>query len=351
MVTNIAKPFLPPDLILYVVDFVVPPLIDTKVAYEHEHVITRTLLALTLTSRLIYPVARRLPYNHCLYIDSPYRLHALLDSLSAYSPGSFALRPPLTPFSAHIHPTSLYLSPYVETIPSADYRTEESISDLLSLIAPSLRRLVIDMPLRRLVVEMPLRHLFFEMHSLHVRQLLHNAFAKLTSLELFCSARDDLFLVSAVEQSIFAQEPRVLSPWSCWRKLKTLALYNIDLSSAAFWHDLVAMDNLQTLVLTRADSVQEVDFRNKWIECGNGHKSLTVWFVDIDGGRGIPERIEESKEGDKVTIKIGRVPTSYYGDEDEIELCQDWIKRSALRGEDGFQKELRNLSTSASETE
>ena len=70
-----------------------------------------------------------------------------------------------------------------------------------------------------------------------------------------------------------------------------------------------------------------------------------MWFVDVDGPWGIPETIEEPEEGDKVKIMVGRVPTSYYGDEDVIELCQNWIKRLALKGEAGFQEELRNLST------
>jgi hypothetical protein len=82
-----------------------------------------------------------------------------------------------------------------------------------------------------------------------------------------------------------------------------------------------------------------VDCARKW---GQG---LTVWFVDVDGPWGIPETIEEPEEGDKVKIMVGRVPTSYYGDEDVIELCQNWIKRLALKGEAGFQEELRNLST------
>lgn len=91
--------------------------------------------------------------------------------------------------------------------------------------------------------------------------------------------------------------------------------------------------------------MREVDFRSEWIARGNGDRSLTVWFVDVDGGRGIPETIKEQEEGDKVKIMVGRVPTSYYGDEDVIELCQNWIKRLALKGEAGFQDELRNLST------
>jgi hypothetical protein len=133
--------------------------------------------------------------------------------------------------------------------------------------------------------------------------------------------------------------------WSLWPNLKTLALYNCDIDSDRFWCDLGVMQSLDTLVLTRADGLQEVDFRSQWRRYGNGKKNLTAWFVDVDDGHGIPETIEEPKEGDKVKIMVGRVPTSYYGDEDVIELCQDWIKRSALRGETGFQEELMHLSS------
>jgi hypothetical protein len=39
---------------------------------------------------------------------------------------------------------------------------------------------------------------------------------------------------------------------------------------------------LETLVLARADGARERDFQEEWNACGNG-KSLTVWFVDVDG--------------------------------------------------------------------
>jgi hypothetical protein len=136
--------------------------------------------------------------------------------------------------------------------------------------------------------------------------------------------------------------------WSLWPKLKVLALYNCDLhietAQPRLWRDLAVLKNLETLILTRCDGVQEVNFKVEWNRwCGNGGGALDVIFVDVDGERGIPETIEEPREGDKVTVKAGRVPTSYYGGEDIIELCQDWIKRSVLRGECGLQAELRNL--------
>jgi hypothetical protein len=85
MLTKNPQPFLLPDLILYVIDFI-PPASDTaKIAYEPSHNLTRTLLAPTPTSRIIYPTARRLLYTHCLYVGSPRRLRCLLSSFPAYA--------------------------------------------------------------------------------------------------------------------------------------------------------------------------------------------------------------------------------------------------------------------------
>lgn len=137
--------------------------------------------------------------------------------------------------------------------------------------------------------------------------------------------------------------------WSLWPKLKVLALYNCDVDpvrsvTSPFWRDLAMLKDLEILVLTRCDGVQDVDFKAEWnARCEKGSRGLDVVFVDVDGGRGILETVEEPREGDKVAVMVGRVPTSYYGDEDIIELCQDWIKRAVLRGERGLRTELRNL--------
>jgi hypothetical protein len=322
------RPFLPLELIHYIIDFIPLAGDNAKIAYEPSHSITKTLLALTRTSRTIYHAARRLLYTHCLYIDSPRRLQRLLISLSAYIGDPAVSHPP--PFlesepSTIQHETSLYLSPFPEDTIN-DLSTAQAVYDLLTILAPSLRRLVIDIPLQSLYPEDDGRG---------IRRILRDGFAQLTSLEMFCSARDELFLSCSAEWPIDQSEENV---WSLWPNLKTLALYNCDLDSEKFWSDISKTKNLETLVLTRADSVQDFDFKAEWKRGGNQHQSLTMWFVDVDGGHGIPETVEEPKEGDKVRIKTEFVPTSYYGDEDVIELCQGWVKRSVLREWSVFQR-------------
>ena len=139
-----------------------------------------------------------------------------------------------------------------------------------------------------------------------------------------------------------------MNVWAQWPKLKTLALFNCNLDSDDFWSDMGKMENLETLVLTRSFGGGEQKFKRKWSACGNGEKRVTVWFVDLDG-QGISDVIEEPKKGDKVAIMVGRVPKSNSGNENPGKLCQEWVKGLALRGENGFQEGLRNLSMQGSE--
>ncbi|KAN0109976.1 hypothetical protein V8E51_006363 [Hyaloscypha variabilis] len=331
------QPPLPSDIILCIIDFVAPTSRATaKLAYEPSHTITKTLLALTLTARITYPAARQLLYSHCLYIDAPRRLRCLLNSFTAHTTDTSTANSahpstqPTTP-----HETSLYLAPFLnDTI--AELPTTRDVASLLSILAPTLHHIVIDIPLRSLHPEDD---------NLGIRQILYDAFAQLTSLESLCSARDGAFLNYSKDWLSSAERMKEWDLWPdlpLWPKLRLLALYNCDLTSDVFWRDISELGSLETLVLTRADGVREVDVRREWRRCGRG-RELTMWFVDVDGGRGIPATVEW-REGDKLMIRVGCVPTSYYGDENEIELCQDWIKRAAMKGEEGFKEELEYLS-------
>jgi hypothetical protein len=65
---------------------------------------------------------------------------------------------------------------------------------------------------------------------------------------------------------------------------------------------------LETLVLARADGAREGGFQEKWNACGNG-KSLTVWFVDVDGMHlsGIAYSVDEPREGAAKATIVGSV--------------------------------------------
>jgi hypothetical protein len=61
-------------------------------------------------------------------------------------------------------------------------------------------------------------------------------------------------------------------------------------------------------VLARADVTRERDLQKEWNGCGNG-KSLTVWFVDVDGMHlsGILYSMEEPREGAAKATIVGSV--------------------------------------------
>ena len=178
---------------------------------------------------------------------------------------------------------------------------------------------------------MPLRSLYPSDDPLHVRPVLRRAFEQLVALELFCSVRDELYL-DCEEGPLNAQEPFVWSLY--WQKLRTLALYNQDVSTPRFWLGLARLAYLETLVLTRSDGLEEVDMKREWSKyCGDKDRGLSVLLVNVQSQHRVPLGKAGWSEEDKVTMKEVNVPVSYYGDENEIDLCQEWVKRRMLKSE------------------
>jgi hypothetical protein len=321
MSTKASQPRLPADLLLYIIDYLIATADFSPIAFPASHTITATLLSLTSTTRITHSIANRLLYTYCLYIDSPHRLQCLTNSLSNLPAIARPRILPPIPFLRYI--TSLYLAPFSnDTID--DLPTARSLYDLLSLISPSLRRLVIDIPLRSLYPR--------EDH-LNVRAILRSAFAKLTALEIFCSVRDELYL-DCHEPPLNDDEPPV---WSLWPKLRTLALFNPDVDDASvsqFWPYLGTLEHLQTLVLTRSDGLDSADIKQEWRDCcGDNERGLNVVIVNVESEHRVPMGKERWEEGDKLVVREVNVPISYYGDENNAELCQEWVKRRMLRGE------------------
>jgi len=119
-----------------------------------------------------------------------------------------------------------------------------------------------------------------------------------------------------------------------WPNLKTVALYNKDIGADGFWADIGKLEDLKTLVLTRADGLEEVDMKAEWKRCcGDEKRGLEIVLVNVESQHREPVGRASWKDGDKVRVREVNVPTSYYGDEDPIWLCQDWVKRWTLRGE------------------
>ena len=201
------------------------------------------------------------------------------------------------------------------------------MAEILSFSAPTLSRLLIDLPLRFIYGSAANR--FPEI--VKPRTALRSAFEQLTALETFCSVRDELYL-GMHSPGVKYSEQRV---WSRWPKLRILALYNQDVSVPQFWEKLGKLENLETLVLTRTDGLEEVDIKGKWRNCcGDEKRELNIVLVNVESGHRAPMGQEGWKSDDGVVVTQLNVPISYYGDETEIDLCQWWVKRRILRGED-----------------
>lgn len=312
---------LPIDLILNVIDFIIPAPKQSPVALSRHHPITKTIISLTLTCRAIYPTAHRLLYTHCLHISTPRQLNLLLDTLAGPSDPT-RLSSTNGPLLTYI--TSLYLSVSVSFNYVVDLTIVLSIRRLFSFISPYIRRLVIDLPFRRY---------FPDDTASPVRQILRSAFSDFPVLEEFCSICDELCLDLYPDLLMPREEPFV---WSFWPRLKTLALYNVDVSTDRFWDGLRKLNNLETVVLTRSDGLNKVDIKREWRKKFDEEiqvKALDVVLVNVEAEHQVPMGSDEWKENDVIQVRDLDVPTSYYGDDDVITLCQQWVMRRILQGE------------------
>ena len=311
---------LPTEILFMIVEAVVPS--PTTIAFPPSDSTTKTLRALCCVSAAVYPTALRLLVTHCLYIDDQHRLDQLLLFLGHVVSRLDGLDTtlPSVPLIQHIR--SLYLAPFpphtINKMPIA-----RSVNNLFSIISPSLINLVIDMPLRSLYPGEDVEQ---------VRPILRAAFEQLSSIEVFCTVRDELFLAT---HHHFSELLGVELPvWLLWRNLRVLALYNPDLSHG-LCRKLANLRKLTTLVLTRADGlVDGADFKNDWaFQNRLPNNSLVISLVNTWGLHVLPTASAAWTAEDVIAVRQVDVPVSYYADEDVITLCQDWVKQRALRGE------------------
>lgn len=322
---------------------------DPSIIHNPSQSSTKALLSFTLVCRATYPVATNYLREQCLFIDNDRRLRDLIQTVEStkhrvqgYSglatdvPGSLTIRP-----GSSLRPiASLYLSPFGQSLDNQP--TAIWIRELFYLVHPTLRRLVIDIPLRSL---------YPADDHLNVRKTLREAFSLLTALEEFTSVRDELYLDILEPEWRTERETPV---WTLWPKLRKLALYNVD-ADERFWKSVREMRALDTVVLTRADGLESTCMKTEYfgtapangagngVETGAGEdestppKPLKVLVVNIStnqpnymGGRWKWDKIDPNNIMKVMTYDV---PTSFYGDENPIYLCQHWVKTAALRGE------------------
>ncbi|KAF5005895.1 hypothetical protein FDECE_7708 [Fusarium decemcellulare] len=229
------------------------------------------------------------------------------------------------------------------TMPSyLDLPTTYAVQDILTTLAPILKRLVIDMPLRSIRPEWD--HMGIKPH-------LRRAFEALVNIEEFVSIRDELYLATIDE--IPHTEPEV---WAeCWPKLRRVALYNPCLEGD-YWHSMAQPPDLELFVGTRPDPPAEFfhdyNITEKWHNAARQTRTpqeFTLTVVDC-----VPEilefvaltaRWERPDPPNSVHVRaVGVIPPTEKDDYDEkhdnvwawtgdpIAATQHWIKKQALKG-------------------
>ncbi|KAM3505305.1 hypothetical protein MY11210_008027 [Beauveria gryllotalpidicola] len=317
-----------PEILLQIVDCVVPP--DADTILRQSHISTRTLLALSTVSSVTYTRAQKLLRQRCLYLDSRGRAESFLRCLQA---GALGVRLPkeLRVAAAHCAP-SMYLAPF-DRGQLDDVPTARLVRELLYAVGGSLRRLVVRMP-------------FAPRHStvanLAVRRLLRGGFAQLQRLEEFVGLDEypNLNLTGS-----FAPLLRTEDVWYAWPELRRLAVFGAALDNEALWNGLARRPRLQEVVLARPRSVGLLDIKKSYYAAGaeavesgfefDRDKRLRVMLMDVsyDVQDIQTDGWAESDPKGRMTVEVYVVPTSYYGDETEQQTVVQWVERGVWSGQ------------------
>lgn len=310
---------LPLDLFLNVLDQLVGFPGGRHVIFDPSNHVTRTLRALTLTSRAIYIVASRYLYRHCLYLGDCVSYACLRRTLGfplgshpqSLASGQAGRNDELwddAKLPQYI--TSVFISPMEpKNANSSKARSTPTVRlphiiDLFSIIGRTLKRLVLD--------AQPLYSPPSEGENQSISQSEMDVFAGMPNLEELVASYDvpDYF--------------RLPPP-----NLKRLAITIQD------FHDIAlrfcfSVSTLHILVMLRPVDLSAVDI-NSLFTAYMG-QSLDIVLVDVNSNHRTPENTRDWTESDKVRIWEADVPTSFYGDDDNLILCDSWIWTHATKG-------------------
>ena len=307
---EIGPPRLPPELILQIIEAVLPSRPGAILSASHPA--TKTLLALTLVSRVTYEAASRLLRQRCVSLDSSPRLGTFLRCLPR-------LVPTLPPTLSLRGITTLYLRPFGRTLD--DQPLALWVRELFCEVCDSLRRLVVDMPFATM-----------DRWSDHlsVRRTLRDGFARLARLEEFVCVRDYPTLSMADDET---------DVWRLWPELRRLVLFKVPVDNHWFWWDVATLPQLDTVVLPRPRNVAGVNVKDEYF-----HKlarddpllsrEIRLVLVDVEKEHVpvVTTRWAEIDPAGRMTVEVYDVPTAFYGDEDADDLCSDWVRQAARNG-------------------
>lgn len=319
---------LPLELILEAVDAVTAGPFCRQVAYPASHPTTQTLLAFTRVCKATHTRAKRLLYQHCVYIDSQTRLRQLIRTIGGPdSSDEHSLSQNNSYLSIRALIDSLYLSPFpgptIDDLPIAQWTFE-----LLSMLQGTLRRLVVDINF------CSLDH--WDDH-LNVRPTLRAAMEQLKNLEEFTSIRD------ALGWDVMTAYPTITwNPiWDRWPNLQKLSLYGITVNDWLRKGEFQMPAKLTHLVLNRPVTNTTIGFRKLLLV--RNSQELRILVIDerahdehrkatySEGYTIFGEKDEPSVEMIGVDVPVD-IELGQNSDGATAKAFQEWVKGEAIEG-------------------
>ncbi|KAL1795199.1 hypothetical protein ACET3X_007015 [Alternaria dauci] len=299
------------------------------VAYEPSSIVTKTLRALTLVSRQTYLVATKYLYSYCLYLDSCTTFARFCRTLGldlghhpqALEYGEAGRNDELFAEARVLQNiTSVFVSPSeVRRLIEGNYTPLvrlPQIIDLCDSIGLTLKRLALDLS--------PTLATPREIEQIRPHVTESNVFVRMPHLEELIISYDVL--------NYFRHPPP---------NLKRLAITAQELTDleVAF---CLKIPSLQMLAMMRPVNLEAkaIDI----IFTSYNGKSLDAILVDVNSNHRTPEGTRSWKEIDTVRIWEVDVPVSFYGDEDDTTLCDNWIWTHGVKGTLWSQEKRRMAS-------
>ena len=293
--------YLPLELVLLIAEALIP---GPQAIVPPSHDLTRTLVSLARVCKALHAPASRLLQRHCVYIDSPQRARLFVQYLSSTHPGrhhhieSLYLAPVPETYDRHDPEWLKHLEQVAQTIPASEQpdspnsegssalwdmrpeapqlrRTEETLypklsrykfpianltvamatRDLLLLLAPTLKRLIVDLDIVLLG---------YGKDPKGIKPVLRQGLGALVHLEECVSIRDELDLD-------LGDGSRDTLVWAVhWPKLRRLAIRPCAIfhNEPDFWNAMAALPEFDTIlfmsVLSSPNRTEDV--KTMWLD-------------------------------------------------------------------------------------
>lgn len=319
---------MPREIVLQIIESVVPANPDSL--FPTSHVVTKTLLAFTLVCRATHRRARQLLQERCIFLNTAERAVRYLNCLKLSESNGSSSKDYFFPMRRI---TAMMLLP-ANDVEDPEGQTPPSAWDLILESQQTLRKLLLAIPLQW--------HLSVLKHPLGT-EALAKRLEGLDRLEEFVSIDKHWVFDKMDETLAFARGERSL--WSMWTKLERLLLCGMDLEERSVWDNVVALPRLREVIfampheiyrtnvkLDYSDAVERAAQKGKAVDRG---RRLRVMIMEVpyDANDLNTYRWPELDPKGLVTVEVYKVPTSYYGDEEDEEVILSWIERGTRTGE------------------